>query len=120
MPEKVDLQDTPVLDAHCFTFDDSPLSREDLTQKFWLAGVELRAAQGGAFGRRDVGRYCGPALSTSAGTPSNFLKFSLKRSPRPDLPRWVPRRSRPQSASCTLTRQGRQPRVAGAERSDAP
>ena len=54
MPQKVDLQDTPVLDAHCFTFDDSPLSREDLTQKFWLAGVELRDAQGGAFGRRDV------------------------------------------------------------------
>ena len=52
--KRFDLQDTPVLDAHCFTFDDSPLSREDLTQKFWLAGVELRDAQGGAFGRRDV------------------------------------------------------------------
>ena len=49
MTPQLDLTDTPVLDGHCFTFQASPLTREELNRRFWLGGVELESMAQGAY-----------------------------------------------------------------------
>ena len=49
MTRQLDLTETPVLDGHCFTFYGSPLTKEDLKQRFWLGGVELGSMAEGAY-----------------------------------------------------------------------
>ena len=39
MAEKISLDSTPVIDAHCFMYEESPLNKEDLHAMFSLGGV---------------------------------------------------------------------------------
>ena len=39
MAERISLDDTPVIDAHCFLYEESPLNKEDLYALFSLGGV---------------------------------------------------------------------------------
>lgn len=45
MVEKISLDKTPVVDAHCFTYDDSPLTGEFLYRYFSLGGVVVGSQQ---------------------------------------------------------------------------